>query len=496
MSEMIYLDYMSTTPVDDRVIADMNEVLGAKQDFANPASSHQMGQTAYARVEQARSQVAEAIGADSADIIWTAGATESNNIALQGAAQFYKRQGKHLITTAIEHPAVGSVMKKLESEGFEVTYLKPCSSGMVDPAELLAACREDTILVSVMWVNNETGVIQPIEAIGASLKKRGIVFHVDAAQALGKCPIDLKQIPVDLLSLSAHKCYGPKGVGALFVRRGVKLSPVLFGSSHENGLRPGTLATHQVIGLGSACRLIDDHHAIAQKKKRLWSGLSAIPGVCQHVPESPVVPHCLSLYVEGISVRALLACMPHLAISLGAACNASTMKPSAVLLAMGVPPVIAENSCRLSVGRYLDDDAIDQVIKDFKEAVAYLRGLSPDLPDSVIKHKHGYAFGGECERFTHEGCFKSPSDGVSLRVTARVKEGVIQEAMFLCQGSPQWLSVCALFCAKLAGQSFNQLSSWSRGDWCDSLALSDNASHLLQGLLTTLKAMKHEKESQ
>lgn len=392
----IYLDYMATTPADPQVIEAMLSVLGPNADFGNPASaSHAYGYAAKEHVEKARQQVASAIVAQAREIIWTSGATESNNLALQGAAHFYQRRGKHIITLATEHKAVLDVMAFLASEGFEITTLKPMANGLMDLAALDAALRPDTLLVSVMWVNNETGVIQDLPAIAAKVKAKGALLHVDAAQAVGKVAIDVSQLPVDLLSLSAHKVYGPKGVGALYVRREprVRLQPLLYGGGHEQGLRSGTLAVHQVVGMGAAYALAQQNLAqevarIAELRDRLLQGLLALGGVHENTDAFARVPHCLNLFFEAVDGEALLVSLREVAVSSGSACNSANPEPSHVLLAMGHSRLRAHNSLRLSLGRYTTAAQIDQVIAHFATELARLRAASP-LWDRVKQQLKG-----------------------------------------------------------------------------------------------------------
>lgn len=381
----IYLDYMATTPVDPRVIEAMMLTMGPSADFGNPASaSHGYGFAAKEHVDKARQQVATAIGAEAREIVWTSGATESNNLALQGAAHFYQRRGKHIITLATEHKAVLDVMAYLASNGFEITYLRPQPNGLLDLNELAAALRADTILVSVMWVNNETGVVQDLAAIAELVKAKGALLHVDAAQAIGKVEVDVSRLPIDLLSLSAHKVYGPKGVGALYVRREprVRLQPLLYGGGHEHGLRSGTLAVHQLVGMGAAYHLAQQVGSaelprIAYLRERLWAGLSALGGVYQNTDTAARVPHCLNVFFDGVDGEALLVSLRDVAVSSGSACNSANPEPSHVLLAMGLTRVRAHNSLRLSLGRFTTEAQIDQAIAHFATQLQRLRAASP-----------------------------------------------------------------------------------------------------------------------
>jgi cysteine desulfurase len=379
----IYLDYSATNPCDPRVVDAMIPWL--REHFGNPASrSHAWGWEAEEAVEKARKDVADLIGADPREIVWTSGATESNNLALKGAAQFYKSRGKHLITVKTEHKAVLDTMRELERQGFEVTYLDVQDDGLVNLDVFKAALRPDTILVSVMFVNNEIGVIQDIPAIGAICREKGIIFHVDAAQATGKLPIDLNTLPVDLMSLASHKTYGPKGIGALYVRRKprVRLEAQMHGGGHERGMRSGTLPTHQCVGMGEAFRIarLEMDHDIAKAKalqERLINGLKDVEQVFLNGHPTQRVPHNINMsfnYVEGES---LIMGIKGLAVSSGSACTSASLEPSYVLRALGRSDELAHSSLRMTVGRWTTEAEIDFAIETIKANVAKLRELSP-----------------------------------------------------------------------------------------------------------------------
>ncbi|HEV7576304.1 MAG TPA: IscS subfamily cysteine desulfurase [Caldimonas sp.] len=379
----IYMDYGATTPVDQRVVDAMIPWL--REHFGNPASrSHAWGWEAEAAVEKARDQVAALVGADPREIIWTSGATESDNLALKGAAQFYKTRGKHLITVKTEHKAVLDTMRELERQGFEVTYLDVEEDGLLDLDKLKAAMRPDTILVSVMYVNNEIGVIQDIAAIGAMCRERGIIFHVDAAQATGKVTIDLATLPVDLMSLASHKSYGPKGIGALYVRRKprVRIEAQMHGGGHERGMRSGTLPTHQIVGMGEAYRLAREEmgteiERIRMLHKKLVDGLSGIEQTFLNGHPTQRVPHNVNMsfnYVEGES---LIMGVKGIAVSSGSACTSASLEPSYVLRALGRSDELAHSSLRMTIGRFTTEEEIDYVISTLKDRVAKLRDLSP-----------------------------------------------------------------------------------------------------------------------
>jgi cysteine desulfurase len=379
----VYLDYSATTPVDSRVAEKMIPFL--TENFGNPASrSHSFGWVAEKAVEQAREEVAKLVNADPKEIVWTSGATESDNLAIKGAAHFYETKGRHLITLKTEHKAVLDTMRELESQGFEVTYLDPKPNGLLDLEAFKAALRPDTSLVSIMHVNNEIGVVQDIAAIGQICREKGVIFHVDAAQSTGKVEIDLEKMPVDLMSFSAHKTYGPKGIGALYVRRKprIRLKAMMHGGGHERGLRSGTLATHQIVGMGEAFRIAREEMAEESKRIRvlrdkLLAGIENIEEVFVNGDLEQRVPHNLNAsfnYVEGES---LMMAIKDLAVSSGSACTSSSLEPSYVLRALGRSDELAHSSIRFSIGRYTTEADIDFAISLLKNAVQRLRDISP-----------------------------------------------------------------------------------------------------------------------
>ena len=379
----IYMDYSATTPIDPRVADKMIPYL--REQFGNPASrSHMYGWSAEAAVEEARGHVAALVGADPREIIWTSGATESNNLALKGAAHFYKTKGKHIITVKTEHKAVLDTVRELERQGFEATYLEPQDNGLITIAQLEAAIRPDTILVSVMLVNNEIGVIQPIDEIGELCRSKGIIFHCDAAQATGKVEIDLNKTKCDLMTFTAHKTYGPKGVGALYVRRKprVRLEAQMHGGGHERGLRSGTLPTHQIVGMGEAFRLAKEEMAselerVKALRDRLAKGLLEIEEVYINGDMDHRVPHNLNVsfnYVEGES---LIMAIKDIAVSSGSACTSASLEPSYVLRALGRSDELAHSSIRFTIGRFTTEQDIDFAVELLKSKVGKLRELSP-----------------------------------------------------------------------------------------------------------------------
>ena len=381
----IYLDYSATTPVDPRVAQKMSECLLADGNFGNPASrSHVFGWKAEEAVENARRQVADLVNADPREIVWTSGATESNNLAIKGAAKFYQSKGKHLVTSKIEHKAVLDTCRQLEREGFEVTYIEPGEDGIITPALVAAALREDTILVSVMHVNNEIGTINDLAAIGELTRARGILLHSDAAQSTGKVEIDLEAMKVDLMSFSAHKTYGPKGIGALYVRRKprVRLEAQMHGGGHERGMRSGTLATHQIVGMGEAFRVAREEMAgerirIKALNERFWDRLKDMEELYLNGSATARVPHNLNVsfnYVEGES---LIMALKDLAVSSGSACTSASLEPSYVLRALGRNDELAHSSIRFTFGRFTTEGEVDYAAAKSREAVEKLRELSP-----------------------------------------------------------------------------------------------------------------------
>jgi len=379
----IYMDYGATTPVDPRVVDAMIPWL--REHFGNPASrSHAWGWEAEEAVEKARKDVADLIGADPREIVWTSGATESNNLAIKGAAQFYKSRGKHLITVKTEHKAVLDTMRELERQGFDVTYLDVQEDGLLSMDALKAAIRPDTILISVMFVNNEIGVVQDIAGIGALCREKGIVFHVDAAQATGKVKIDLNTLPVDLMSLASHKTYGPKGIGALYVRRKprVRLEAQMHGGGHERGMRSGTLPTHQCVGMGEAFRIArlemdQDNAKAAALHKRLIDGLSDLEQVFLNGHATQRVAQNINMSFNFVEGESLIMGIKGLAVSSGSACTSASLEPSYVLRALGRSDELAHSSLRMTIGRWTTEEDIDFAVKTIRENVAKLRELSP-----------------------------------------------------------------------------------------------------------------------
>ncbi len=381
----IYLDYSATTPVDERVAKAMMECLTVEGNYGNPASrSHSFGWSAEKAVENARKNIAALLNADPKEIVFTSGATESDNLAIKGAAHFYKKSGKHIITCKTEHKAVLDTCRQLEREGFEVTYLEPRNTGLIDLNELKAAIRDDTILVSIMHVNNEVGVIQDIKAIGEITREHKIIFHVDAAQSPGKVVIDLQDMKVDLMSLSAHKVYGPKGIGALYVRRKprVRIEAQMHGGGHERGMRSGTLATHQIVGMGEAFRIAKeemaaDNERVLMLRNRLLNGVKDIEEIYINGDLERRIPGNLNVSFNFIEGESLIMALKDIAVSSGSACTSASLEPSYVLRALGRDDELAHSSIRFTIGRFTTAEEIDYAVGLIKNAVVKLRDLSP-----------------------------------------------------------------------------------------------------------------------
>ena len=385
MNDVVYLDNAATTAVDPRVVEEMLACLGPGGDYANPSAvGHAPGRRARARVEQARGEVAALVGADPAQVIFTSGATEADNLAILGAARFYRERGRHVVTSRTEHPAVLDACRQLEREGFAVTYLKPGADGIVVPAQVEEALRSDTILVSLMHVNNEIGVVQDVAALGRLCRERGVLFHVDAAQGIGKLALDVDRDCIDLLALTAHKVHGPKGVGALCVRREPRLGlvPLLHGGGQERGLRSGTLPTHQVVGMGAALRIAAsqmsvDAARITRLRERMWQGLSAMHGVTLNGHPTHRVPGILSVSIDGVEGESLLYALPGLAVASGSACATTSGEPSYVLRALGRSDRLAQSTLRLSLGRFSTETDVERAIEAIVAAVTRLRAIAP-----------------------------------------------------------------------------------------------------------------------
>lgn len=385
MHKPIYFDYLATTPVDPRVAEQMTQCLTMEGNFGNPASrSHLFGWKAEEGVENARRQVADLIHCDPRELVWTSGATESDNLAIKGAAHFYQRRGRHIVTSKIEHKAVLDTCRQLERDGFEVTYLDPDSRGLVTPEVVAGALRDDTILVSIMHANNEIGTINDIEGIGEVTRNAGVLLHVDAAQSAGKIDIDLERMKVDLMSLSGHKMYGPKGIGVLFVRRKprVRLEAQIHGGGHERGMRSGTLATHQIVGMGEAARICREEMGqeavrLRALRQRFWEGIQDIEEIHINGDEEQRLPGAINISIAFVEGESLIMSLKDLAVSSGSACTSASLEPSYVLRALGLNDELAHSSLRFSFGRFTTEEDVDTAVGQLREAVEKLRELSP-----------------------------------------------------------------------------------------------------------------------
>jgi len=502
VSDPIYLDYAATTPVDPLVAAAMSECLGIGGDFANAASvTHAAGRRAQARVERARAEVAALIGATPGEIVFTSGATEANNLAVLGVARCNADRGRHIVSSRIEHRAVLDPCRRLEKEGFSVTYVEPDRDGRVAPEAVAAALRADTVLVTLMHVNNEIGVVQDIAAIGALCRARDIPLHTDAAQSAGKLPIDVRALGVDFLSLTAHKFYGPKGVGALFIRAGnrARLSAISFGGGQERGLRPGTLATHQIVGFGVASALARERAGeaarLARLRDRLWHGISALGATHLNGEAASRIPDILSISIEGVDGESLVAGLTELAVSTGSACSSATGEPSYVLRALGRASALAQSTLRFSLGRDTSDDDIDRAVAAVQREVTRLRAVSPaylpkiDADDTRYLHDHALiapdplspAVRRWFQALPHAGTLEgagvlcgeagSVAQEAWIRFHLQIADGVVKDARFLAYGCPHTLAVSAWLTEQLRDQKLSQLSVGAPSDWAQELSV-------------------------
>jgi cysteine desulfurase len=465
--EPVYLDYAGTTPVDPAVAAAIGRCLTEPDCIGNASSvTHSFGRRAAERIERARAEVAALIGADPGEIVFTSGATESNNLALLGAARANAYRGRHIVSSRIEHKAVLDPLKRLEKEGFTVTLLSPDRRGRIDPDAVAAALRPDTVLASVMHVNNEIGAIADIAAIGALCLARGVLFHSDAAQAAGKIPVDVHALPIDFASITAHKLYGPKGVGALYVRAEARahLQPILFGGGQERGLRPGTLPTHQIAGFGVACdlarrQLRAEHGRLAALRDRLWRGLATLEGVHANGEGAACVPGILNVSFEGVEGESLVAGLRELAVATGSACNSASAEPSYVLRALGRGTELAQSSLRLSLGRFTAPEDVDIAVAAIRREIQRLRGLSPasDSASSDSSQAEGEAGG--------------PGQEVWVRFRLQVADNVVKSALFKAYGCPHTLAVAAWVTDRLRGRGRADLAPGTPAEWAEALAV-------------------------
>jgi cysteine desulfurase len=495
----IYLDYAATTPVAPEVARAMSDALGDEADFGNPSAvTHAFGRRAQARIEAARAQVAALIGATGNDLIFTSGATESNNLALLGIARASVGKTRHIVTSKIEHKAVLDPCRQLEREGFAVTYVAPDSSGIVQPDSVRAALRPDTVLVSIMHANNETGVIQDIAAIGAICRERSIPFHVDAAQSVGKLPVDVSALPVDLLSFTAHKIYGPKGIGALYVHPAMRtrLKPVTFGGGQERGLRPGTLPTHQIVGFGAACELAArslaaDSNRLGHLRDRLWEGISRLEGVHLNGEAAPRLPGILNVSFEGVEGESLVTALDSLAVTTGSACSSASGDPSYVLRALGRGTQLAQSSLRFSLGRATTEADIDAAIDAVRRQVTRLRAVSPagsgqvaasqaadsagavDSSLSPLARQYFEALPGAGAMSPGPGVFQATAGGPEheawIRFHLEVTQGIVKAALFQGWGCPHTLGVTAWLTGQLPGRSMTDLMPGTPSAWLQAL---------------------------
>lgn len=489
----VYLDYAATTPVDPEVAEAMVGCLTLEGDFGNAGSAtHAFGRRAAARVETARAQVATLIGAEPDEITFTSGATESNNLVLLGVARANADRGRHLITARTEHKAVLDPCKRLEKDGFAVTYLTPDRAGRIDPEAVRAALRADTVLVSIMYVNNEIGVIQDVGAIGALCHAHGVAFHTDAAQAAGKVPLNVRRLPVDFVSFTAHKIYGPKGVGALYVRRASRplIQPVAFGGGQERGLRPGTLPTHQIVGFGRACeiavrQLETEQGRLTALRERLWTGMAALGGTHLNGEGAPRAPGILNVSFEGVEGESLVTGLTGLAISTGSACNSASAEPSYVLRALGRDTQLAQSSLRFSVGRFTTDADVDFALEAVQGEVGRLRALSPAAGSDALGAAGGIWAAGELR--TPGGTPLAPRDGTEgatlisgeaggpgqetwVRFHLAVADGTVKDARFQAYGCPHTLQVASWLVRQLPGRTPEQGVPGTPASWAEAVS--------------------------
>ncbi len=475
VAKPIYLDYAATTPVDPSVAHAMSEALSAAGEYGNAGSiTHVFGRRAESRIESARAQVAALIGAKPEEIIFTSGATESNNLALLGVARANADRGRHIITSRIEHKAVLDPCKQLEREGFTVTYLAPDSNGTIAPESVRAALRPDTTLVSIMHVNNETGVVQDIRAIADVCHTHGVPLHTDAAQSVGKLPIDVQQLPADFLSFTAHKLYGPQGIGALYVRSEsrAQLRAITFGGGQERGLRPGTLPLHQIIGFGVACdiarhALTTEPARLALLRDRLWSSLQGLKGVHLNGEAAPRLSEILNVSFEGVEGESLVTGLPMLAVTTGSACSSASGEPSYVLRALGRSTQLAQSSLRFSLGRGTTEADIDTAAAAVVQQVNRLREISPANPAPV-----SWPAGSDsADTRVIQGEAGSLTEGTWVRFHLRVTPTTVKAALFKAYGCPHTLAVTVWVTDQLAGRTRTNLVPGTPGAWLEALAV-------------------------
>jgi cysteine desulfurase len=460
----IYLDYAATTPVDPAVARAMSECLTADGDFGNPSSVHAFGRAAAARIAQARSQVAALVGVGPGEIVFTSGATESNNLAILGCARGNADRGRHLITARTEHKSVLDPFRRLEKEGFSVSWLTPSAGDRIDPRAFAAALRPDTVLAALMYANNETGVLEDVAAIGGLCRERGVPFHCDCAQAAGKVPLALKELPIDFAAFTAHKLYGPKGIGALYVREGARglLQPLTYGGGQERHLRPGTLPTQQIVGFGAACELagreLSDEGARLQRlRERLWRGLERFGGVQLNGVAAPRLPGILNVSFEGVHGESLIGALAGLAVSTGSACSSESTDPSYVLRALGRDTQLAQSSLRFSLGRPTRESDVDCAVEAVGRVLARLRALSPEAHPGEALDTTGVSL------VTGEA--GGPGQDTWVRFQLRIADDIVKEARFQAYACPHTTEVAAWLCGALRGRTRQALIPGTPGAW-------------------------------
>ena len=465
----LYLDYAATTPVDPAVVQAMSECLTLAGTFGNPSSTHAPGAAAARRVAAARAQVAQLIGASADEIIFTSGATEANNLAILGVYRAQADRGRHLITVRTEHKAVLDPCRHLERAGASVTYLSPDSSGRISVTQLEGALRADTVLVSVMYANNETGVLQDVPALAAVCRARGVAFHSDCAQAVPRMALDVRALGVDLLSFTAHKLYGPKGIGALYLRAGARglLQPILFGGGQERGLRPGTLPVHQITGFGAACALLGQQRGseparLERLARRLWAGLEPLGELYLNGAEAPRVPGILNVSFAGVEGESLITGLPGLAVSAGAACNSEAREPSYVLRALGRDARLAESSLRFSLGRFSTEADVDAAIDAVAGEVRRLRRLSPRAAAPAAGAE--WAAPG-CRQVSGEA--GTDAQGTWVRFHLLVRDDCVKDARFQAFACPHTVDTAAWLCERLRGRSRSDLRTGTPAEWAE-----------------------------
>jgi cysteine desulfurase len=466
MNAALYLDYAATTPVDPLVAQAMSECLTVGGDFGNPSSAHAYGVSAALRIEQARAQVAALVGAQPQEIVFTSGATESNNLAILGCARANADRGRHLVSARTEHRSVLDPMRRLEKEGFSISWLTPGPAGRIEPHRVAAALRDDSVLASVMYANNETGVLEDVAAIGALCRERGVAFHSDCAQAAGKLPLRLDELAIDFASFTAHKLYGPKGVGALYVRSGARgqLQALMYGGGQERSLRPGTLATHQIVGFGVACELAArllprESVRLGSLGERLWAGLQALGGTHLNGATAPRVPGLLNVSFEGVQGESLVDGLDGIALSTTAACSSDSPDPSYVLRALGRDVQLAQSSLRFSLGRFTEASDIDRALQAVRQELARLRALSPATaaPAWPAERASGAS--------VVTGEAGGPGQDTWIRFHLLIAGDTVKEARFLAFACPHTMDVASWLCGELRGRSRGALIPGAPAEW-------------------------------